>query len=99
DPDAKVGYLAQEPQLDPALDVRGNIELGVAQIRGLLTRFEEVSAKFGEDLSDEEMNAAIEEQASLQDKIDASNAWDLDRTVEIAMDALRVPPGDAKVST
>ncbi len=99
DPDAKVGYLAQEPVLDPTLDVRGNIELGVAPIRALLTRFEAVSARFGEDLSDDEMNAVIEEQAALQDKIDASNAWDLDRTVEIAMDALRVPPGDANVAT
>ena len=98
DPDAKVGYLAQEPELDPKLNVRENIELGVAEIRGLLQRFEEVSARFAEELSDDEMDRVIEEQTLLQDKIDATNAWEIDRTVEIAMDALRVPPGDADVT-
>ncbi|HEV8586821.1 MAG TPA: energy-dependent translational throttle protein EttA [Methylomirabilota bacterium] len=94
----RIGYLPQEPQLDAAKDVRGNVEEGVAETRALLTRFEEVSAKLGEPLSDTEMEKLLEEQARLQDKIDASNAWDLDRTVEMAMDALRVPPGDADVS-
>jgi len=94
----KIGYLPQEPQLDPKKDVLGNVEEGVAAIRGLLDRFNEVSARFAEELSDDEMNALLEEQGKLQDKIDAANAWELDRTLEIAMDALRLPPGDAEVS-
>src|ERR671935_71084 len=94
----RIGFLPQEPQLDAKKDVRGNVEDGVAQTRGLLTRFEEVSAKLGEPLSDAEMEKLLEEQARLQDRIDASNAWDLDRTVEMAMDALRVPAGDADVT-
>src|SRR5438105_11721490 len=94
----RIGYLPQEPQLDPAKDVRGNVEEGVAETRAILTRFEAVSAKLGEPLSDTEMAKLLEEQARLQDKIDAANAWDLDRTVEMAMDALRVPPGDADVA-
>ena len=95
----RIGYLPQEPMLDPAKDVRGNVEDGVAETRALLTRFEEVSARLGEPLDDEEMERLLEEQARLQDRIDAVNAWDLDRTVELAMDALRVPPGDADVTT
>src|SRR5216684_4669182 len=94
----RIGYLPQEPQLDSMKDVRGNVEEGVAETRAILTRFEEVSAKLGEPLSDTEMEKLLEEQARLQDKIDAANAWDLDRTVEMAMDALRVPPGDADVA-
>jgi energy-dependent translational throttle protein EttA len=94
----RIGYLPQEPQLDAKKDVRGNVEDGVAETRALLTRFEEVSAKLGEPLSDTEMEKLLEEQARLQDRIDAANAWDLDRTVELAMDALRVPAGDADVS-
>src|SRR5919204_860657 len=94
----RIGYLPQEPTLDPARDVRGNVEEGVADTRALLTRFEEVSAKLGEPLSDDAMEKLLEEQARLQDRIDAVNAWDLDRTVELAMDALRVPPGDADVA-
>jgi ATP-binding cassette ChvD family protein len=97
-PGLRIGYLPQEPQLDPTKDVRGNVEDGVAETRDLLRRFEEVSAKFGEPLSDDEMNALMEEQAKLQDRIDAANAWELERTLEIAMDALRLPPGDADVS-
>ncbi len=93
----RIGYLPQEPQLDPAKDVRGNVEDGVAETRALLTRFDEVSAKFAEELSEDDMNALLEEQSRLQDRIDATNAWDLDRTVELAMDALRCPPGDADV--
>jgi ATP-binding cassette ChvD family protein len=95
----RIGYLPQEPQLDPGKDVRGNVEDGVAQTRALLTRFEEVSSKLGEPLDGDEMEKLLDEQARLQDRIDASNAWDLDRTVELAMDALRVPPGDADVGT
>src|SRR5438093_22213 len=94
----RIGYLPQEPQLDPAKDVRGNVEEGVAEVRALLTRFEEVSAKLGEPIEAEEMEKLLDEQARLQDRIDAVNAWDLDRTVELAMDALRVPPGDMEVA-
>jgi len=95
----RIGYLAQEPELDPTLDVRGNVEMAVADTRGLLKKFEEVSLRFGEVATDDEMNALIEEQAKLQDRIDAAGAWELDRRIEIAMDALRLPPGDADVST
>jgi ATP-binding cassette ChvD family protein len=98
-PGLRIGYLPQEPELDTRLDVRGNVEEGVAEVRDLLTRFEEVSAKFGEPLSDDEMTALMEEQGKLQDQIDTANAWELERTLEIAMDALRLPPGDADVST
>ena len=94
----RIGYLPQEPALDAAKDVRGNVEEGVADTRALLTRFEEVSGKLGEPLEDDEMEKLLEDQARLQDQIDAVNAWDLDRTVELAMDALRVPPGEADVS-
>jgi energy-dependent translational throttle protein EttA len=94
----RIGYLPQEPALDAVKDVRGNVESGVAETRALLTRFEEVSTKLGGTLTDAEMEKLLEEQSRLQDKIDAVNAWDLDRTVEIAMDALRVPPGDADVA-
>ncbi|RPH84946.1 MAG: energy-dependent translational throttle protein EttA [Candidatus Rokuibacteriota bacterium] len=93
----RIGYLSQEPALDPAKDVRGNVEEGVVETRALLTRFEEVSARLGEPLDDAQMEKLLEEQARLQDQIDAVNAWDLDRSVEMAMDALRVPPGDADV--
>src|SRR3989475_16301 len=94
----RIGYLQQEPQLDPGKDVRGNIEEGVAGTRALLTRFEEVSARLGEPLEADEIEKLLAEQARLQDAIDAANAWDLDRTVELAMDALRVPPGDMDVT-
>jgi len=94
----RIGYLSQEPTLDSAKDVRGNVEEGVAETRAILTRFEAVSTKLGEPLGDDEMEKLLEEQSRLQDKIDAANAWDLDRTVELAMDALRVPPGDADVT-
>ncbi len=95
---AKVGYLAQEPTLDPGKDVLGNVMDGVAETKALLDRFEVVSAKFAEELSEDDMNAAIAEQAELQEKIDAVEGWDLQRTCEIAMDALRCPPGDADVT-
>src|SRR5712691_2331031 len=94
----KIGHLPQEAQLDPAKDVRGNVEDGVGETRALLHRFEEISAKLGEPLADDEMEKLLEEQARVQDQIDAANAWDLDRTVELAMDALRVPPGDMDVT-
>ncbi|MFC1660471.1 energy-dependent translational throttle protein EttA [Gemmatimonadota bacterium] len=94
----RIGYLPQEPELDPEMDVRGNVELGVKEIRDLLVRFEEVSMAFAEVSSDEEMNALMEEQAKLQDRIEAADAWDLDRKVEMAMDALRVAPGDSSVT-
>jgi len=95
----RVGYLPQEPQLDPSKDVFGNVEEAVAGTRSLLTRFEEISNRLGEDIDGDTMEKLLEEQARLQDAIDAVNAWELDRTVEIAMDALRTPPGDADVST
>jgi ATP-binding cassette ChvD family protein len=95
---ARVGYLAQEPQLDPKKDVMGNVMEGMAEVKALRDRFEELSAKFAEPLSDDEMNAVIAEQAELQEKIDAVNGWELERTLEIAMDALRCPPGDADVT-
>jgi ATP-binding cassette ChvD family protein len=95
----RIGHLPQEPELDASLDVKGNVELGVKEIRALLLKFEEVSMAFAEVSTDEEMNALMEEQAKLQDRIEAAGAWDLDRKVEIAMDALRVPPGDADVTT
>ncbi len=97
DPKAKVGYLAQEPALDETLDVRGNVELGLKHIRDLLQEFEDVSMKFGEEMTDDEMNALIERQAKLQDEIEVVDGWNLDRTLDIAMDALRLPPSDAKV--
>ncbi len=97
-PGLKVGYLPQEPQLDPNKDVRGNVEEGVAHIRALLTRFEEVTAKLGEELTDAQMDKVLEEQARLQDQIEAANAWELDHTLELAMDALRCPPPDADVT-
>jgi ATP-binding cassette ChvD family protein len=97
-PGIRVGFLPQEPVLDESKDVLGNVEEGVAETRALLQRFEDVSAKFGEPLDDDAMNALLEEQSKLQDQIDAINAWELDRTLEVAMDALRVPPGDADVS-
>ena len=94
----KVGYLAQEPELDPSLDVTGNVLAGLGRAKQLVDRFNEVSAKFAEEMSDDEMNAVIAEQAELQEEIDAIDAWDLERKAEIAMDALRVPPGDADVT-
>jgi len=94
----KVGYLAQEPELDPALDVTGNVLAGLGRAKELVDRFNEVSAKFAEEMTDDEMNAVIAEQAELQEEIDTIDGWDLERKAEIAMDALRVPPGDADVT-
>ncbi len=95
----RIGYLPQEPELDPEKDVQGNVEEGVRELRELLRRFEEVSARFADPMDEEEMNALLEEQARLQDRIDAAGAWELDRTLEIAMDALRLPPPDAPVQS
>jgi len=97
-PGLRVGYLPQEPELDPSKDVLGNVEDGVAEVRALLKRFEDLSARFSEPMDDGAMEALLQKQSKLQDQIDAQNAWELDRTLEIAMDALRLPPADAEVS-
>src|SRR5690349_15523583 len=94
-----VGHLAQEPHLEPGKTVLATVEEAVAGTRALLTRFEEISTKLGEPLADDEMEKVLAEQARVQDAIDAANAWELDRTLEIAMDALRLPPPDADVAT
>src|SRR6266545_1193605 len=93
-----VGFLPQEPRLDPSKDVRGNVEEGVSEIKALLMRYDEINAKFGEDLSPEEMEKVLEEQGKVQDRIEAANGWDLDSQLELAMDALRLPPPDAEVT-
>jgi ATP-binding cassette ChvD family protein len=97
-PGIKIGYLPQEPQLDPEKDVRGNVEEGVAETKALVDRFNEISMQFAEPMSDDQMNALLEEQGKLQDAIDAEGAWELDRKLEIAADALRLPPWDADVT-
>ena len=94
----KVGYLAQEPELDPSMDVTGNVLSGMGEAKELMDRFNAVSARFAEELTDDEMNEVIAEQAELQEKIDAIDGWDMERKAEIAMDALRVPQGDADVT-
>ena len=94
----RVGYLEQEPQLNPAKDVLGNVMEGCGQVVDDLARFNEISAKFAEPMTDDEMNDLLAEQGELQERIDAANGWDLERTLEIAMDALRCPPKDADVS-
>ena len=94
----KVGYLPQEPQLDPTLDVSGNIKQGLGEITDLMQEYEAVNMKFAEPMSDDEMNSLLTRQGELQERIDALDAWDLDRQIEIAMDALRCPAGDADVS-
>src|SRR6478736_8262214 len=93
-----IGFLPQEPRLDASKDVKGNVEEGVADIRALLSRYDEINAKFAEELSPEEMDKILEEQAKVQDRIEAANAWDLDSRLELAMDALRLPPPDADVT-
>jgi sulfate-transporting ATPase len=94
----RIGYLPQEPVLDPTKDVRGNVEEAVQPIRDLLTQFEQISARFAEEMTDDEMTALMDKQAAVQDKIDQANAWELDHMLDIAMDALRLPPGDADVN-
>lgn len=95
----RVGYLPQEPELDPEKTVLGNVEEGVGELRALLDEFNALSEKFAEPMDDDEMNALLEKQGKLQDQIDAADAWEIDRTVEVAMEALRCPPPDADVST
>jgi ATP-binding cassette ChvD family protein len=95
----RVGFLPQEPTLDPALDVQGNVLQGAAGVKALLDRFNEISERFAEPLTDDEMAALLDEQGTLQEAIDAASGWELERTVEIAMDALRCPPGEASVDT
>ena len=94
-----IGFLHQEPRLDPKKNVLGNVEEGVAETKALLARYDDVNARLGEDLSPDEMEKVLDEQSRIQDKIDASNAWDLDSRLELAMDALRLPPPDAEVAT
>ncbi len=93
------GFLPQEPRLDPSKTVLGNVEEGVAEVRGLLTEYDEINARFAEELSAEEMDKVLEEQGRIQDRIEAANGWDLDSRVELAMEALRLPPADADVAT
>jgi ATP-binding cassette ChvD family protein len=95
----RIGFLSQEPVLDPKKDVASNVMEGLAETKALLERFEAVNARFAEDLEPDEMEALIAEQGELQEKIDHADAWELDRTVEIAMDALRCPPGEASVAS
>jgi sulfate-transporting ATPase len=94
-----VGYLPQEPRLDAGKNVLGNVEEGVSEIRVLLNRYDEINARFADDLSPDEMDKVLEEQGRIQDRIEAANGWDLDSRLELAMDALRLPPADADVST
>jgi len=96
-PGIKIGYLPQEPELDEEKNVRENVEVGVHETKSLLTRFDEISMRFGESLTDDEMNALLEEQGKLQDAIDACGGWELDRKLDIAADALRLPPWEASV--
>ena len=97
-PGINIGYLPQEPELDASKDVRGNVEEGVAETKALLDRFNEISDRFAEPMDDDEMNSLLEEQGKLQDAIDSCGAWELDRKLEIAADALRLPPWDADVT-
>ena len=97
-PGIKIGYLSQEPELDSSKDVRGNVEDGVGEIKVMLDRFNAISMQFAEPMSDDDMNTLLEEQGKLQDAIDAAGAWELDRKLEIAADALRLPPWDADVT-
>src|SRR5687767_8888109 len=94
----RVGFLAQEPELDPTKDVRGNVEEAVRAQRELLKRFEDISMRFAEPMDDAAMQKLLDEQSRVQEQIDAHNLWELDRKIEIAMDALRLPPGDAEVT-
>jgi sulfate-transporting ATPase len=97
-PGTKIGYLSQEPQLDPTKDVRGNVLEGVKEQQALLDQFNEISAKFAEPMDDDQMNRLLEKQGTLQERIEALGLWELDHKIDLAMDALRLPPGDADVS-
>lgn len=98
-PDLNIGYLPQEPELDDSLDVKGNVEQGIADITSLVAQFNAISDRFAEPMSDDEMNSLLEQQGELQNAIDACDGWDVERTLEIAADALRLPPWDAAVAT
>jgi ATP-binding cassette ChvD family protein len=98
-PGINIGYLPQEPELDPNKDVRGNVEEGLGEVIDNLNRFNEISMQFAEPMSDDEMNALLEEQGKLQDAIEAAGGWEVDRKLEVAADALRLPPWDADVTT
>ena len=95
----RIGFLPQEPQLDLTKDVKGNVELAVTKKRALLQKFEAISMKFAEPMSDDAMTKLLEEQSKVQEQIDSQNLWELDRSIDIAMDALRLPPPDADVNT
>jgi ATP-binding cassette ChvD family protein len=97
-PGINIGYLPQEPELDPEKDVRGNVEEGLGDTKALLDRFNDISMQFGEPMDDEQMNALLEEQGKLQDAIDSAGGWELDRKLDVAADALRLPPWDAEVT-
>src|ERR671923_1712152 len=97
-PGIRIGFLPQEPQLDPSKDVRGNVMDGVREQQALLDQFNEISARFAEPMDDEEMNRLLEKQGNLQERIDALGLWELDHKIDLAMDALRLPPGDANVT-
>src|SRR5512142_1895827 len=94
----KIGYLSQVPELDPTKTVKENVEDAVAEQRALLKQFEDISMQFAEPMTDEQMEKLLEKQGRVQEQIDAHNLWELDRKIEIAMDALRLPPGDAAVT-
>jgi ATP-binding cassette ChvD family protein len=94
----RIGYLSQEPQLDPSKNVKENVDVAVKPVKDLLKKFEDISNRFAEPMSDDEMTKLLDQQAKVQERIDALNAWDIDRKIEIAMDALRLPPADADVS-
>ncbi len=98
-PGINIGFLPQEPNLDPDKDVRGNVEEGISEITALLNRFNEISDRFAEPMEDEEMNDLLAEQGKLQDAIDSAGGWELERKLEVAADALRLPPWDADVSS
>ena len=97
-PDIRIGFLPQEPELDDTLTVREIVEEGVSEVRDLLLKFDEISMKFAEPMDDDQMNALLQEQADLQEAIEAGNGWELERTLEVAADALRIPPWDDKVA-
>jgi sulfate-transporting ATPase len=97
-PGTKIGYLPQEPALDPAKTVRENVEEAVAEQRRLLQDFEAISLRFAEPMDDDQMNRLLEKQGTLQERIDALGLWELDHKIDLAMDALRLPPGDADVT-
>ena len=97
-PGTRIGYLPQEPQLDPSKDVRGNVMNGVKEQQGILDQYNEISARFAEPMGDDEMTRLLEKQGNLQERIDALGLWELDHKIDLAMDALRLPPGDADVS-